>query len=180
MTIQISHFSNRRGIPASPASPRRAFTLLELLLALTVTATISTAVCALIVATMSSDRFLRSTNAAQSEIELAVDRISNNIREAQSGSIIVGTSTLSTLTQPDQPNNYAAGATVAYSLQTDATTGQKTLMENDHRYGNNALLHNVTTFTVTRVAGISSLYQIDLVVGSQLTEERHFKVFARK
>jgi hypothetical protein len=52
-------------------------------------------------------------------------------------------------------------------------------MENDQRYGNNAIVHNVSTFTITAVTGAAGLYQIDLVVNSQMTEERHFKVFAR-
>jgi prepilin-type N-terminal cleavage/methylation domain-containing protein len=159
---------------------RRAFTLIETILALTIFAMISLSVCILIVAAMNTDRVLRSTNTAQSEMEFAIGRISNNIRECQTGSLTVGTSTLSTLTQADVANGYSSGATVSYSLQADPNAaGQNMLMENDQRYGNNALVHNVKTFSVAAVSGVDGLYQIDLVVGSQMTEERHIKVFTR-
>jgi len=163
---------------------RRAFTFLELMLALTIIAMLGSAVSFLIVGSMNADRFLRSTNSTQAELELAVDRISNNIREAQSGSISVGTGTLGTLTQADIGNGYPLGATVSYTLATDPNNAtQMVLMENDQRYGNNILLHNVTTFTVAQVAGVAGLYQVDLVSGGQIAgqrvEERHFKVLGR-
>jgi hypothetical protein len=107
-------------------------------------------------------------------------RIANNIREGQSGSITVGASTLATLTQSDPTDGYPNGATVSYFLQADPNNAsQQVLMENDQRFGSNILVHNVTTFTVAAVSGIAGLYQIDLVVGSQMIEERHFKVYAR-
>ncbi|HUO10469.1 MAG TPA: type II secretion system protein [Phycisphaerae bacterium] len=158
----------------------RAFTLLELITGLVIIAIISTAVCTLTLGSMNTDRYLRSTTTAQSEVELAMRRIINNVHEAQTGSVTVGVHTLNTLTQADAPHGYSSGATVAYCLQADpANAGQQVLMENDQRYGNNVLVHNVTTFNVTQVSGISGLYQIDLVAGSAAVSERHFKVFTR-
>jgi type II secretory pathway pseudopilin PulG len=155
-------------------------TLVELLLALLIVSTLGTAVTILTVGAMDGDSALRKIGTAQSEIDVAVRRITNNLLECQSGSIVTGTSTLSTLTQADSADGFASGATVSYSLQNDpSATGQKMLMENDQRYGNNALVHNVTTFTVALVSGVSKLYQVDLVVSAPIPIERHFKVYAR-
>lgn len=176
--ISCRLFANQRSGLACRA--RCAFTLVELVLALLVLSVIAVAVCTMTFGAMNDDRYLRSANLGQSEVEMAMRRIANNIREAQTGSITLGTSTLSTLTQADTAHGYASGATVAYSLQTDATIStQKDLMENDQRYGNNVLVHNVTTFNVTAVSGITSLYQVDLVAGSQPVSERHFQVLGR-
>ena len=169
------------GTPQHPRSPLpRAFTLLELITGLVILAIISTAICTLPFGSMNADRYLRSYTSAQSEIELGMRRIVNNLHEAQTGSITTGTSTLNTLTQSDTLHNLPGGATVAYSLQADpSNTGQQILMENDERYGNNALVHNVTTFNAALVSGVPNLYQIDIVVGSPTIAERHFRVFAR-
>jgi len=159
---------------------RRAFTLVELIVSLVIMAILSVAVCAMTFGAMNVDRFSRSTSSAQSEIELAMRRIANNLRTAQTGSITVGTNTCSSLTQADSTNSYPNGATVTYTLAADPNaTGQQMLVETDQRFGTNTLLHNVTTFTVAAVSGIGGLYQVDLVVGSSMVEERHFKVFTR-
>ena len=159
---------------------RRGFTLIELLLALTVVSIMGTAVCYLIVAAMDGDSSLRTIHSAESEVDVAVARITNNMLECQSGQLVTGTSTLSTLTQADAANSMPSGATVSYGLQNDpAHSGQKMLMENDQRYGNNALVHNVTTFNVAAVSGVAGLYQVDLVVAGPIVVERHFKVYAR-
>ncbi len=165
---------------SSARRARRGFTLVELVLAMLILSLISTAVCYMLYAAMDADSFLRSTNTAQSEIELAMRRITNNIRESQAGSVVVGTSTLSTLTQSDVVDGYANGVIVSYALQPDPNTaGQQMLVETDQRYGANPLVHNVTVFNVAMVAGVPNLYQIDLKVGSQMIEERHFKVYGR-
>jgi prepilin-type N-terminal cleavage/methylation domain-containing protein len=172
----------RRHHPAKGCAPgaRRAFTLIELILAMSILAIVGTAVVGLLFGASNTDRFLRSCSTAQSETDLALRRIINNIRTAQSGSIVVGTSTLSTLSAPDPADNYPSGATVSYALATDpANSSQNVLQETDQRYGTNTLVHNVTTFSVTAVSGVSSLYQVDLVVGSPSQEERHVKVYAR-
>jgi hypothetical protein len=142
-------------------------------------AIISTAFFSLLFGALQGDSFMRSTNTAQSEIEFAMRRIANNLREAQSGSIVIGTSTLTTVTQADTIDGYPSGATVSYALQPDPThPGQQMLIEADQRYGTNVLIHHVTTFTAAATS-TPALYQIDLIVGSQMQEERHFKVFAR-
>ena len=175
--------------PAHPVSPQalprrltaRGLSLLELMLALAVNCIIFTAVGVMVYGGVRSDSYIQSCNTAEAEVELAMRRIANNIREAQTGSIVVGASTLTTLTEPDTAHSYPNGVGVVYSLQTDPLhAGQKLLIENDPRYGaTNTLAHNVTTFTVAAVAGVAGLYQIDLVTGTAPVAERHFKVYGR-
>jgi type II secretory pathway pseudopilin PulG len=153
----------------------------ELIVALLIVALVSTAICAMTFGAMNGDRYLRFAYNTQSEIELASRRIVNNIHEAQTGSIVLATNSLTTVTQADVAHGYSSGATIVYSLQPDATTStQNDLVENDPRYGgNNVLVHNVTTFTVAAVNNVSGLYQVDIVAGSPNVVERHFKVFTR-
>jgi prepilin-type N-terminal cleavage/methylation domain-containing protein len=160
--------------------PRRAFTLIELLLAITIMAIVSTAVVTLLFGASNTDHFLFACNTAQSETDLAMHRIVNNIRTAQSGSVGLGTNTFSTLSPTDAVDGYPSGSIVSYTLVADpSNAGQNILQENDQRYGTNTLVHNVTTFGVSTVSGVTGLYQVDLVVGSPSNNERHVRVYAR-
>jgi prepilin-type N-terminal cleavage/methylation domain-containing protein len=156
------------------------FTFVELMTALVIFAMLATAACILLFGALNTNRHVQSLTTAESEIELAMRRMVNNIHEAQTGSIAVGTSTLTLLTQDDPAHGYSNGASVIYSLQADSSNaGQQDLMENDQRYGTNTLVHNVTTFNIALVSGSTALYQVDLVVGTKVKEERHFQVAAR-
>lgn len=159
----------------------RGYTLIELIMAVTLLAIISVAVCMLTFGAFNTDRYLRTRNTSVAEIELATVRLANNIRAAQTGTITVGTGTLSTVTQADTAHGYPNGVTVSYALQTDPLhAGMKQLIENDPRYGTtNVLATNVATFTVAAVAGVTGLYQVDIVINSQPIEERHFQVLGR-
>ena len=154
------------------------FTLLELMLALAVNCVVFTAVGVLVYGGVRADSYLQSCNTTQAEVELAMRRMSNNLRTAQTGSITLGTGTFTTLTAPDTAHGYPNGATVVYSLVSDPLhSGQKLLNENDPRYGStNTLAHNVTTFNIALVTGFVDLYQVDLVTGTAPVVERHFRV----
>ena len=162
-------------------SRRAGFTLVELILALLITAIISLAACTLVFSALASDRYLRSAHSAQAEVELASRRIINNIREAQTGSIVIGTQTLTTITQADTADGYPNGVTVSYALQNDPNhAGQKQLVETDPRYGtNNVVANNVTTFKVALVSGFTDFYQLDIVAGTSPVAERHVQVNTR-
>ena len=177
--------------PATPV-PRRGMTLVEMMTALTVFAIVSTAVVVLLTGASNSDRYVRACNTAESEMDVALRRMGNNIMEVQTGSIVVGTASvtsgsstvtcaiLTTLTQPDNADNYPSGVTVSYTLNADTSNpGQFVLAENDQRYGTSVLIHSVKSFKVAPVSGIADLYQIDLVLGGVMGNERHFKVLGR-
>jgi prepilin-type N-terminal cleavage/methylation domain-containing protein len=187
-------------MPRQATRPRRAcrfrlalraglaggFTLLELLLALAINCVIFTAVGVLVYGGVRTDSYLQSCNTAEAEVDLAMRRMVHNLQTAQDNSITLGTSTFTIITGPDSNSyngvTYPNGATVTYSLQNDPLhTGQKLLVENDPRYGStaNTLAHNVTTFNIALVTGMSSLYQVDLVTGTAPVAERHFQVFGR-
>lgn len=156
------------------------FTIVEVLSALVILSIVGTAVCGLTMAAMNSDRFLRSANTAQMEVEWAMRRIANNIREAQTGTITAGSNTLSMTTQADSTHGYPNGATVSYSLGADPTIStQNDLYENDQRFGNNILVQNVKGGGFSTVSGYTNLYQVDLVTGTNPPVERHLQVFGR-
>jgi prepilin-type N-terminal cleavage/methylation domain-containing protein len=137
--------------PLQAVKSRRAMTLVELLIALTIMAIMFTAVAALIYGTMNTDRFMRTQSQAISEVELATRRIMYNLRSC---SIITtptdtnATNTITILTQPD-PTNGNLAYTVTYALAGNNIT------ETDTRYGTNTLVHNASTFSVARLSLIS-------------------------
>ena len=169
------------GVRHRAGRPRSAFTLVELLVSLAIIAMISVAVSTMTVGAINSDRYIRAANTAQAESELSMRRMANNLRSAQTGTISIGTSTFTCISQPDASNGYPSGATVVYSLQNDPqNSSQKVLIENDPRYGStNILAHNVTTFTIVLVSGYTDYYQVDLVLGTTPPQERHFRVYNR-
>lgn len=171
---------------------RGAFTLTELLVALCIVAVLSAAVTSLLFGATNTYRYVRDCGTAGSEMDLGVRRITNNLMEAQTGSIALGTTpvtsgsnsitsaTLTTLTQADPANSFPLGAVVSYQLRADsANAGKFVLSETDQRYGTNTLMHNVKTFNVTAVSGVADLYQVDLVLGDPLGQERHLQVYCR-
>jgi prepilin-type N-terminal cleavage/methylation domain-containing protein len=160
----------------------RAFSLIEIILALVILAVCSVAVCTLTFGAMNDDRYLRKTAAYQAEAELAIRRVTNNIRSAQAGTIVLGTTNiLTTVTQADSAGGYPNGVTVTYTLQNDpGNSGKKQLCETDARYGtNNVLASNVTSFTVTAVSGVADLYNVDIVIAGTPPIERHVQVYCR-
>jgi len=173
----------RTPVARSQAARRgpRAFTLVELILALCILSLVSAAVCTMTFGALNTDRYLQAATGAQADVDLAMRRITYNIRMAQTDSVAVGSSTVTLVTQADNANGYPNGATVQYLLQADANhAGQQLLIENDPRYGGaNTLARNVTTFTIVQVSGVADCYQVDLVVATRPVAERHFKVFCR-
>ena len=161
-----------------PLAPRRAFTLIEVIAALLILSLVSIAVAAMTFGAMNDDRYLRTATASQAEIELAARRIATNIRQAQPGSINAGTTALTVISQADTANGYPNGATVTYSLT--VTAGKTNHTENDPRLGGaNVIVNNITTFNIVAVAGVSDLYQLDLVTNTTPPVERHLKIYAR-
>lgn len=155
---------------------RRGFTLLEMVVALTVLAVLSVSVTALLYGALNTDRHVRQVGSAASEVDLAVRRITHNVRTASAMSSPAGTtavSTLSTVTQPDASNG-GATYTVTYAL----VNGD--LVETDSRYGTNTLVRDVSAFTVAlQGSGSPRVVVITLQAGEGTGVRRQFRVACR-
>jgi prepilin-type N-terminal cleavage/methylation domain-containing protein len=133
----------------SPRCFRRAFTLVELLIALVVMVVITTAVGLLLQGSARSYGAMNSMVSAQWEIELALRRIVTQTRFCTSlttpNTTTAGT-TLDITSQAD-PDNGNATYAISYSLIT-AADGTKQLQESDPRYGNSILVHDVVSLDI--------------------------------
>ena len=157
--------------------PRRtAFSLVELLLALTIIAILSGGVCILLTGSLNVDRFLTSANATNYQVDLAVARMLHNLRGCNALSDPTATTTQHTFTvqtQPD-PDNGLQSYTVVYAL-----VGSQ-LIETDDRYGSNVICNNVTTFNVTLISPSTPIsVQITLTAGTPEPVTRSFRALCR-
>jgi prepilin-type N-terminal cleavage/methylation domain-containing protein len=161
---------------------RRGLTLMETVLSLVVFSVLSLAGFTVLSGALNTDRYLRSANTTESEIELATRRITNNLRTAAAMSTPTTTAagnTLSITTQPDSGNSNAQ-YTVSYSINSN-----NQLVETDSRYGagaagNNVLLNNVSTFSVQLQSTSSpKIIQVTLTTSAPQAISRSFKVYCR-
>jgi prepilin-type N-terminal cleavage/methylation domain-containing protein len=132
---------------ATGTLPRRGVTLMELLLALTIVAMVSTAVAFMLAGAGKTNSYVINETDAMSQVETAYRRILHNVRTASAlttpnDSTLHAPGTLTITTQAD--TGYPSGATVTYSVSGG------NLVENDQRYGSNTILSNVSTFSVQR------------------------------
>jgi hypothetical protein len=140
------------------------------------TRTVGIVVAAMLVGADSANRYVITTGDALWQVEDAVRRISHNLQTASS---------------LDAPGNTTATNAFTVHTQADASNGNATyqvvyalsgtnLTETDSRYGTNTLVHNVTSFSVTRQSMASPVsVQITITVGAQPPVTRTFVVLCR-
>jgi prepilin-type N-terminal cleavage/methylation domain-containing protein len=164
-------------LPIAARAGRPAFTLVELLLALAITAMLSVAVTAMLMGAARTDLYVSQQSTAVSQAENALRRIVYNLRAASavsSPATGVTASTLTLATQPDSANGNQPW-TVTYALSgTDLT-------ENDPRYNNgaapNTIARNVSSFQVVHTS--NSLITITITVGTNPQVKRSLTVYCR-
>ena len=150
----------------SPSNSRRAFSLVEVILALTILSIVSVAVAVMLAGAGKAHQYVNTETDAMSQVETAYRRILHNLRTAQSMSTpsdgtLHSPGTLTLTTQNDATDGYASGATVTYSVSSG------NLIENDQRWGTNTILTGVSTFSVQRVA--TSPTQVSITITSGTT-----------
>lgn len=171
-----------------PLTRRRGgYSLVEVLTSLVILSLLMTAGYSLLTGTLNADRYLRSANTTESEVELAIRRITNNLRTAAPyasmvpapGAAVNTTSNvLTTKTQPD-PANSNQQYVVSYRVQNNQ------LIENDSRYGigtaaDNVLCNNVASFQVKVMAASNPMMiQVTLTTKPPLAVSRVFQVMCR-
>lgn len=156
--------------------PRRAMSLVEMLIALAIFAVISTAVMAMITGASNTYFYVNNTTNAVSQIESAARRITHNLRTAASVSAPSGTTASSALTLVTQndPNNGNAPYTVTYTLSNGS------LVETDTRYGTNTLVTGVQTFSITRSStSAPTTFTVNIVLSGPPSLTRTFTVGCR-
>jgi prepilin-type N-terminal cleavage/methylation domain-containing protein len=155
---------------------RRGVTLVELLVALSVVAMLSTAIAVMLVGAGNTHQYVNTEADAMSNVENAFRRILHNTRTASAlttpttGTL---TNTLTVLTQPD-PSYGNAPATVTYSL------ANGNLVETDSRYpGSSVLVPGVSAFTVQRTGTGPLQLNISISSGSTPSVTRSAMVTCR-
>jgi len=144
-------------------SRKRGFTLVELLVALTIVMTLSTAIAALLVAAGKTNQYVNDEADRISQVENAYRRMLHNIRTASSMSSPSNTTLTNTFTVNTQPDTgYPSGATVTYAISNG------NLVETDSRYGTSILVPQITTFSVRKInsSGTPTTLSISIVAGS--------------
>jgi len=128
---------------------RKAFTLVELLVAITILAILSTAVVMMLRSAANVTNAVTASMAYEMEVETALLRIIQNVRMCTSVFVpsgATGGNTFSLVTQADPANNNATYP-VTYSLIV-AADGTRQLEEIDSRYGASTLIRDVQSFDV--------------------------------
>jgi type II secretory pathway pseudopilin PulG len=163
-------------------------TFVELMLALIIVGLVMTAAYTLLAGTLNTDRYLSTANTTESEVELAIRRLTNNLRTAAPYASMVpaaGTAvntvstTLTVQTQPD-PNNSNQQYVVTYSVN-----ASHQLIENDSRYGsgaaaNNVLCNNVASFQVMVMnSSAPMVLQVTLTTSAPQPVSRVFQIMCR-
>jgi prepilin-type N-terminal cleavage/methylation domain-containing protein len=156
-------------------------TLVEMLVALSILAVVSTAVVSMLRAGAQVSGALGSSITSQWEVEAAICRIVQQGRMCTSLNVPSGTTAgtaFSLVTQPDAANGNAT-YNVSYSLVT-AADGSKQLQETDARYGTSILIRNVQTFSVrTKNVGWPQVVIVTLTAGSVPPVARTFRMTPR-
>lgn len=155
----------------------KAFTLVELLVALVVISIISVAVTAMLSGASKTSLYVNTSTDTVSQMETAYRRILHNLRTCSAittPTTTTAASTLTLVTQPDAGNGNAT-YTVTYAL----TNGN--LTENDSRYTSaNTLVTGVTAFTVTRLSLTSpQSVQVTITAGSAEVVTRSVTIYCR-
>jgi type II secretory pathway component PulJ len=156
-------------------------TLVEMLMALSILAVVSTAVVAMLHAGAQVSGALGNSITNQWEVEAAIARIVQQTRMCTTLTVPGGTSggtTFSLVTEPDAANGNVTYS-VSYALIT-AGDGTQQLQETDSRYGTSILIHNVQSFSIrTKNVGLPTVAIVTLTVGGAPPVTRTFRMTPR-
>jgi prepilin-type N-terminal cleavage/methylation domain-containing protein len=165
---------------AAAGSRRRGLTLVEMLVALSITAVVSTAVAAMLHAGAKVNSSLNDVMTSQWEMESAIMRITQLARVCTSLTVPTGVSggtSFSLVTEPDAANGNAT-YTVTYALA--PVNGANELQETDPRFGTSTLIHNVQSFDVrTKNLGLPQVVVLSITAGPAPAATRTFRIMPR-
>jgi prepilin-type N-terminal cleavage/methylation domain-containing protein len=157
---------------------RRGLTLAELMTSIVIVSVLSVGATNLVIAALRTDRVLLDSNRQVSEMELAIRRMTHDIRTGSNLSI-ASSSSFSLTTQAD-PGNNGQSYTVTYTYD----SAGKTLSETNSKYGStaNIIAYNVSAFSVTLAKSSPIVLSISITIsGTNITTrtQRSFQVMNR-
>jgi len=156
--------------------PRRGFTLTELMASLLIFAMVSTAATYLMGALSNTQQYAQNGATTDSEMAFACQRITENIRAAN---VVTIAASSITITSPPSPLISGGTFTITYSLVGSNLYEIYFNNSNSQTYSSGVLVHNVSQFTVSQLAGNSKAFQVILNAGTTLGVQRTFVAFGR-
>ena len=154
----------------------RGMTLLELMLALSITSMVGGATAMLMVGAANTSKFVNTSGDAVWQIDNSLRRITHNLRAGSSLDSPSSTAPTNAFTVHTQPDAGNGNVTYQVSYQLAGTN----LQETDSRYGTNTIAQNVTAFSATRVSIASPVtVSITLTIGTSPPTTRTFVVLCR-
>jgi prepilin-type N-terminal cleavage/methylation domain-containing protein len=155
---------------------RAAFTLTELMVALSIFSVASSAGTFLLVSAANTQRYVRASATEGSEVEFAMERMVENIRSAN-GVTLMGTGTI-VITSPPSALASNHTFTITYTFAGGVLTETYVDNSNGQTFSSTALVHNVNQFSVwSQSAG--KAFHVVLDVGTTARAVREFVVFGR-
>jgi len=166
---------NSRLIKLRP-SRYRAFTLIELMISLIIFALIAIASTYLVAAGFNTQQYAQSGATADSQVQFAVQRITDNIRAANAVTI---TANSITITSPPSSLISNGTFTINYFLVGSNLMESYVNNANSTTFSSDVLVNNVGTFSVATVPANTKAFQITLKAGTAPTVQRTFIAFGR-
>jgi prepilin-type N-terminal cleavage/methylation domain-containing protein len=159
---------------------RGGVTLVELMVSLVVLTIISTAVLYMLRAGAQLSGAMNSSISSETEIEAALARIVQQVRNCTSLNVPHGTSgdsSFSIVTEPDAANG---NQTYSVTYQLSGSGAAQQLQEVDARYGTSTLVRNVQSFNVrTKSATGTQVIILTLTVGASPPVTRTVRITPR-
>ena len=158
----------------------RAFTMVELLLALVITSLLATAVAAMLTGAAKTNQFVTKETDAVFQTETAARRMIHNLRAASAVSSPATTTAANSLTLTTQRDSSNGNATYTITYSLIGTN----LVESDPRYNvsgtPNTIATNISAFTVTRSSLTSpQKILINITTNTSPPVTRSFTVYCR-
>jgi prepilin-type N-terminal cleavage/methylation domain-containing protein len=164
----------------STANRARAFTLVELLAALTIMSVLSVAIVALLIGAARTNAYVKTESDSVAHAEMALRRILHNLRTASTITQPPAAETSSTLTLATQPDSANSNATytVTYALQGNRLT------ESDPRFNvggtPSTIARNVSAFEVRRNSTTApQTVTLTITIGTSSAVTRSVTVYCR-
>ena len=167
---------NHRSPQHPPRRNRRAFTFVELMASLIIFSLVATAGTYLLATSAKTQSYVQGGANTESEIEFAIQRITENIRAATA--VTPGTSSV-TITSPPSPRVSGNPTfTITYNLVNSNLIEIYTNNANNSSYSNGTIAHNVTAFTPVSLS--SNTFRVTLTAGAANTSiTRVFVAYSR-
>jgi hypothetical protein len=137
---------------------------------------VATASTFLLGAAFNTQQYAQSGATSDSQVQFAIQRITENIRAANVVSI---TANSITITSPPSPLISNSTFTINYFLVGNTLMESYVNNGNGTTYSSDVIVYNVTQFSVATLAANAKAFQITLTAGTEPSVSRTFVAFGR-